>query len=104
MSSPIPPPGADAGAGGAAPPAAAPPPPSGSPAAAGPGMSPFQAQQSSPSQMIIAQMYQICRRMEMENPQMAPGLRKACEGLQEAQTAQLMNRPQTTPPEQNPPY
>lgn len=52
---------------------------------------------------MVAQMYQICRRIEMENPQMAAGMRKACEGLQEAQTGLLMNRPTVTPPEQNPP-
>lgn len=58
---------------------------------------------SSPAQQMVAQMYQICRRIEMQEPRMAAGMRKACEGLQEAQTSLLMNRPVTSPPEQNPP-
>jgi len=52
--------------------------------------------------MMLAQMFQVCKRLAQENPAMSAGLQKAAQGIQEAQTAMMMNRPGPSP-EQNPP-
>jgi hypothetical protein len=52
--------------------------------------------------MMLAQMFQVAKRMAQENPAMAAGMQKAAEGIQEAQTALLMQGPNPTPAE-NPP-
>lgn len=75
----------------------------GSPAGAPPpGAAPPSAAPANPAQMMLAQMYQVCKRLAQENPAMSGGLQKAAQGIQEAQTALLMNRPGSSP-EQNPP-
>ena len=51
---------------------------------------------------MLAQMYQVMKRLAMESPQLAAPLQKAMQGLQEAQTAMLTNSPGPSP-EQNPP-
>jgi len=80
----------------------APPPPGPGPQPGpAPGAPPSQAP-ASPAQMMLAQMFQIAKRMAQENPAMAAGMQKAAEGIQEAQTALLMQRPGPGP-EQNPP-
>lgn len=70
--------------------------------AGAPGPAPSQAP-ANPAQIMLAQMFQVCRRLAQENPAMSAGLQKAAQGIQEAQTALLMNRPSTGSPEQNPP-
>jgi hypothetical protein len=52
--------------------------------------------------MMLAQMYQVIKQLAQSNPAMSAGLQKAAQGIQEAQTALLMNRPGPSP-EQNPP-
>ena len=80
-----------------------PPPGGGSPAGApAPGAAPSAAP-ANPDQMILAQMYQACKRLAQANPAMSAGLQKAAAGIQEAQTAVLMNRPSGPSPDQNPP-
>lgn len=83
MSSPMPPPEGQPGAG---------PPPAPAPSSA----------PANPAQMMLAQMYQVCKRLAQENPAMSSGLQKAAQGIQEAQTALLMNNPGPSP-DQNPP-
>lgn len=66
-----------------------------------PSQAPSQAP-ANPQQIMLAQIYQVLRRMSQENPQMAAGLQKAAQGIQEAQTAMLMQRP-NEPASANPP-
>ena len=68
---------------------------------AAPGGAPSAAP-ANPAQMMLAQMYQVCKRLAQENPAMSAGLQKAAQGIQEAQTAMMMNRPGPSP-DQNPP-
>ena len=75
--------------GGGAPDAGAPPSPSQAPA--------------NPQQVMLAQMFQLCKRLAMENPVLSAGLQKAAQGLQEAQTA-MVTQPKPTPATANPPY
>lgn len=51
---------------------------------------------------MLAQMYQVLKRLAQENPAMSAGLQKAAQGIQEAQTAMLTQSPQPAP-EQSPP-
>jgi hypothetical protein len=46
---------------------------------------------------MLAQMYQVIKRLAQENPQMAAGLQKAAQGIQEAQTAMLTGGPSPSP-------
>jgi len=82
--------------------AAAPVNPGGAAPAPDAGGAPSQAP-ANPQQIMLAQMYQVVRRLAQENPIMSAGLQKAAEGIQEAQTAMLTQpRPQpteTTPPQ-----
>jgi hypothetical protein len=71
------------------------------PSGPAPGGAPSAAP-ANPAQMMLAQMYQVIKRLAQENPSLSAGLQKAAQGIQEAQSAMLMNRPQA-PPEQNPP-
>ena len=82
-------------------PAGAPGPTPGPAPGPAPGAPPSQAP-ASPAQMMLAQMFQVAKRMAQENPAMAAGMQKAAEGIQEAQTALLMQGPNPTPAE-NPP-
>jgi len=66
-----------------------------------PGGAPSQGP-ANPQQIVLAQIYQVLKRLAMENPVLSTGLTKASEGIQEAQTAMLTNAPQPGP-EQNPP-
>jgi hypothetical protein len=52
---------------------------------------------------MLAQMFQVCKKLSMENPIVASGMNKAAEGIQEAQTAMLTQTP-SPGPEQSPPY
>jgi hypothetical protein len=53
--------------------------------------------------MMLAQMFQFCKRLAMENPVLSAGLSKAAEGIQEAQTA-LVTQPQPQPVGATPPF
>ena len=76
--------------------------PAGSSAGGAPaGQAPSQAP-ANPAQIMLAQMYQVLRRLAQENPAMSAGLQKAAQGIQEAQTAMMVGARQPGP-EQNPP-
>jgi hypothetical protein len=66
-----------------------------------PGGQPSQAP-ANPSQIMLAQMYQLCKRLSEQDPTLAPGLAKAAQGIQEAQTA-MVTQPQPPPTGANPP-
>jgi len=66
------------------------------------GAPPSQAP-ANPAQVMLAQMYQVIRRLATENPAMSAGLEKAAQGIQEAQTAMLVQSPGPSPM-QSPPY
>jgi hypothetical protein len=68
----------------------------------GGGAPPSQAP-ANPSQIMLAQMYQLCKRLSEQDPTLAPGLAKAAQGIQEAQTA-MVTQPTPTPTTQNPSY
>jgi len=78
--------------------------PEGDPAGVAPQAPPAppSAAPASPAQMMLAQMFQVCKRLATENPAMSAGLQKAAQGIQEAQTALLMNSPGPSF-DQNPP-
>ena len=80
------------------------PPPTGGPAPqpGGDGQLPSAAP-ANPQQQLLAQMYEVAKKLAQENPVLSSGMSKVAEGIQEAQTAMLTPAPQT-PPEQNPPY
>jgi hypothetical protein len=95
------------GAPGTPDPAAAGPGPQPQPGAAPPGPeggggAPSQAP-ASPESMMLAKLYQACKALAQQSPVMAPGLSKAAEGIQEAQTA-LVTQPKNEAPQQSPPY
>lgn len=73
----------------------------GAAAGAAPGSSPSQAP-ANPKQVMLAQIYQVLRRLGQEDPTLSAGLQKACAGIQEAQTAMLTG-PRPQPTESNPP-
>jgi len=75
-----------------APPPAAPP-----QGAAAPSQAP-----ANPQQVVLAQIYQVLKRLAQENPVLSAGLQKAAQGIQEAQTAMLTGGSQAGP-EQSPP-
>lgn len=58
---------------------------------------------ASPEQVMLANLYQACKQLAQQNPVLAPGLSKAAQGIQEAQTAMVM-QPQPQPSGQTPPY
>lgn len=58
---------------------------------------------ANPQQVMLAQMYQVCKRLAQENPAMSAGMEKAAQGIQEAQTA-LVSQPQPQPAGNTPPY
>lgn len=72
------------------------PDPGGAPGAPPPGP------QANPQQMMLAQMYQVCKRLAQENPAMSAGMQKAAQGIQEAQTA-MITQPQPQPTGATPP-
>jgi hypothetical protein len=51
---------------------------------------------------MLAQIFQVLKRLAAENPVLSAGLEKAGQGIQEAQTAMLTQAP-SPGPEQNPP-
>jgi hypothetical protein len=55
--------------------------------------------------MLLAQMFQVCQRMQMENPQISGPMAEACRNIQQAQTSLLMGGGPgaPTPAAQNPP-
>jgi hypothetical protein len=73
----------------------------GGPPAQGPTAAPSQAP-ANPQQIMLAQMFQVLKRMAQENPAMSAGLEKAAQGIQEAQTALLTAR-RPEPATANPP-
>ena len=86
------------------PPAGGAPPGGGPPPEAGAGGPPSQAP-GTPEQRMLATLYQACKGLAQQNPAMAPGLAKAAEGIQEAQSA-LLTQPsqgQGPSPQQSPP-
>lgn len=91
----------DPGAGGQPQPQPSPQPGGGGPEAAG-GGAPSQAP-ASQDQIMLAKLYQACKALAQQNPVMSPGLSKAAEGIQEAQTA-LVTQPKNEAPQQSPPY
>jgi len=52
---------------------------------------------------MLAQLYQLCKRLSQEDPMLAPGLTKAAQGIQEAQTA-MVSQPQQQPTGNTPPF
>ncbi len=68
------------------------PPPS-QPAA---GQSPTQAP-GNPTQVMLAQIYQVIKKLAQEDPRLSDGLEKAAEGIQDAQTAMLSSAPGPAP-------
>jgi hypothetical protein len=83
---------------GAQPQPAQPQPTPGGPEAGAPSQAP-----ASQEQIMLAKLYQACKALAQQNPAMAPGLSKAAEGIQEAQTA-LVTQPKNEAPQQSPPY
>ncbi len=74
-------------------------------ASAGPSPSPGPAPSSAPAnpqQIMLAQMFQVLKRMAQENPVLSAGLEKAAQGIQEAQTA-LLTACRPEPATANPP-
>jgi hypothetical protein len=67
------------------------------------GGAPPSAAPANPQQQVLAQMYEVAKKLAQENPVISSGMAKVAEGIQEAQTAMLTSAPQT-PPDQNPPY
>lgn len=65
------------------------------------GSAPSQAP-ANPTQIMLAQMFQVIRRLAQENPAMSAGLQKAAQGIQEAQTAMMVGS-RGPAPEQSPP-
>jgi hypothetical protein len=53
--------------------------------------------------MMLAQMFQVARRIAQENPAVSAAMSKVTQGLQEAQTAMLTQQPGGASPQQNPP-
>jgi hypothetical protein len=90
---------ASPGAGGGQP---QPQPTPGGPEAGGGGGAPSQAP-ASPESMALAKLYQACKALAQQNPVLSPGLSKAAEGINEAQTA-LVTQPKNEAPQQSPPY
>lgn len=78
------------------------PQPTPSPAGPEAGGAPSQAP-ASQEQIMLAKLYQACKALAQQSPVMAPGLSKAAEGIQEAQTA-LVSQPKNEAPQQSPPY
>jgi membrane-bound lytic murein transglycosylase B len=70
--------------------------------AAAPGGSPPSQAPANPMQVMLAQIYQVLKRMAGENNSASAGLQKACAGIQEAQSA-MMTQPRPQPTEGNPP-
>lgn len=68
-----------------------------------PGASQSPQAPANPVQVMLAQMYQLVKRLATENPVLAAGMQKAAQGIQEAQTA-LVTQPQQQPSGSNPPY
>jgi hypothetical protein len=54
-------------------------------------------------QMLLAKWYQAAKQMAAQNPQLASGMEKVSQGIQEAQTA-LVSPSQPTPMNQQPQY
>lgn len=59
---------------------------------------------ANPQQVMLAQMYQLCKRLAQANPAMSAGLEKAAQGIQEAQTAAMGGQSQPQPTSSNPSY
>lgn len=57
-----------------------------------------------PTQIMLAQLFQACRKLAEQNPVLAGGLGKAAQGIQEAQTALITSPQSPQPTESNPPY
>lgn len=71
----------------------------GAPDSASAGASPAPA---NPKQVMLAQLYQMCKRLAQEDPVLSAGLQKAAQGIQEAQTA-MVTQPQQQPTGASPP-
>lgn len=69
---------------------------------AAPGGTPPSGAPANPVQIMLAQIYQVLRRLSQENPALSAGLQKAGAGIQEAQSA-MLTQPRPQPTEGNPP-
>lgn len=58
---------------------------------------------ANPKQQMLAQMYQLCKKMAQEDPVLSAGMQKAAQGIQEAQTA-MVSQPSQQSSSANPPY
>jgi hypothetical protein len=69
------------------------------------GASPQQPSQApaNPKQILLAQMYQMCKKLAQEDPTLSAGMQKAAQGIQEAQTA-LVTEAKPQPTSSNPAY
>jgi len=67
---------------------------------AGAAPAPSQAP-ANPKQIMLAQMYQLCKRLAQEDPTLSAGMQKAAQGIQEAQTA-LVTEAKPQPSSSNP--
>lgn len=52
---------------------------------------------------MLAQLYQMCKKLAMQNPVLSAGMQKAAQGIQEAQTA-MVTQPQPQAADSNPQY
>ena len=57
---------------------------------------------ANPKQILLAQLYQMAKRLAQQDPALSAGLEKAAAGIQEAQSAMVM-QPQSQPAGSNPP-
>lgn len=57
---------------------------------------------ANPKQVMLAQMFQMCKKLAEQDPTLASGLGKAAQGIQEAQTA-MITSPQPVPVGATPP-
>jgi hypothetical protein len=73
----------------------------GAPDAGSPQPAPSQAP-ANPTQIALAQIYQLCKKLAQQDPTLSAGLAKAAQGIQEAQTA-LVSAPQPQPTSSTPP-
>jgi len=49
---------------------------------------------ANPTQIMLAQMYQLCKKLAQQDPTLSAGMQKAAQGIQEAQTALVTGSPQ----------
>ncbi len=65
--------------------------------------SPSMGAPADPTQVMLAQMYQLCKQLAATNPILSEGLSQAADGIQKAQSA-MYTSPQPSPAGATPPY